>query len=223
MEEVKLHGMWASPFVCRVKWGLELKGIPYEYVEEDISNKSPSLLHYNPLYKKVPVLVHGAKPVCESIIILEYIDEIWPQYPLFPIDPFDRATTRFWIKYADNKLFGSQLLFGSRSREEEEKAKAEAIEFLRTIEEQCLGDKKFFAGEEIGALDLAFGGIAHWLPVLEQITGKILLDADEFPRLYAWTQNFKEAAVIRDNLPDAQKLAGLYNALRDKQLQSAAQ
>lgn len=104
MEEVKLHGMWASPFVCRVKWGLELKGIPYEYVEEDISNKSPSLLHYNPLYKKVPVLVHGAKPVCESIIILEYIDEIWPQYPLFPIDPFDRATTRFWIKYADNKV-----------------------------------------------------------------------------------------------------------------------
>lgn len=120
-------------------------------------------------------------------------------------------------------MFGSQLLFGSRSREEEEKAKAEAIEFLRTIEEQCLGDKKFFAGEEIGALDLAFGGIAHWLPVLEQITGKILLDADEFPRLYAWTQNFKEAAVIRDNLPDAQKLAGLYNALRDKQLRSAAQ
>ncbi|CAK9318816.1 unnamed protein product [Citrullus colocynthis] len=223
MEEVKLHGMWASPFTYRVKWGLELKGIPYQYVEEDITNKSPLLLHYNPLHKKVPVLVHGGKPVCESIVILEYMDEIWPQYPLFPINPFDRAMARFWIKYTDNKLFGNRLLFGSGSGEEAEKARAEGIEFLRTIEEQCLGDKKFFAGEAIGALDLAFGGIAQWLPVLEEVSGWKLLNADEFPRLYAWTKNFKEAAVIRDNLPGADKLAGLYNRLRHQRLRSAAE
>lgn len=98
--KVKVHGMWASPWVRRVTIALKIKGIPYEYIEEDLKNKSQLLLQYNPVKKLVPVLVHEGRPIPESLIILEYIDEIWNNSPkLFPHDPYQRAEVRFWADF----------------------------------------------------------------------------------------------------------------------------
>lgn len=103
--EVKLHGMWASTFSKRVELALRLKGIPYEYIEEDLSNKSELLLQYNPVHKKIPVLVHKGKPIAESYIILEYIDETWKTSPkLFPEDPYQRAKVRFWASFIQQQV-----------------------------------------------------------------------------------------------------------------------
>uniref|UniRef100_A0A453JIR8 Glutathione S-transferase n=2 Tax=Aegilops tauschii subsp. strangulata TaxID=200361 RepID=A0A453JIR8_AEGTS len=48
--ELKLVGMWASPFMVRVQIALRLKGLSYEYVEEDLQNKSELLLRSNPVH-----------------------------------------------------------------------------------------------------------------------------------------------------------------------------
>ena len=101
-EQVKLHGMWASPWVRRVTIALKIKGISYEYFEEDLKNKSQLLLKYNPVKKLVPVLVHQGRPIPESLIILEYIDETWTSSPkLLPFDPYQRAKVRFWVNFID--------------------------------------------------------------------------------------------------------------------------
>ena len=73
--EVVSFGTWASNPCTRVELGLKLKDIPYEYVEEDLKNKSELLLCYYPIHKKIPILVHNGKSISMSLIILQYIEE----------------------------------------------------------------------------------------------------------------------------------------------------
>ena len=105
-EGMKLYGTKLSPFVLRVEWALKLKGIEYEYVVEDLKNKSPQLLEYNPVHKQVPVLVHHGKPICESTVILEYIEDAWKDCgpSILPSDPHQKAVARFWAKFSEEKV-----------------------------------------------------------------------------------------------------------------------
>ncbi|GLT78137.1 hypothetical protein SLA2020_496830 [Shorea laevis] len=221
MGEVKLLGAWPSPSVYRVIWALKLKGIPYEYIEQDLYNKSPLLLQSNPVHKKIPVLIHGGNPIAESVVILQYIEDKWPQNPLLPSDPYEKAVARFWVKFADEKGLSIVKVFVS-SGQELEKAAKESLEMLEIIEEHApgLGQKKFFGGDKIGMVDLTLGQLAHWMGAIEEVTGVKIKEAGKFPRLEAWIKNFKEDPVIKENLPEFKDMVAVMKHRRETLLAS---
>lgn len=104
-DEVVLLDCWASPFCMRAKIALAEKGVDFEVRAEDLfGGKSDLLLNSNPIYKKVPVLLHNGKPLCESTVIVGYIDETWPSPPLLPSCAYQRAQARFWADFIDKKV-----------------------------------------------------------------------------------------------------------------------
>ncbi|KAB2009374.1 hypothetical protein ERO13_D10G146600v2 [Gossypium hirsutum] len=218
MAEVKLHGFWSSPFSHRVIWALKIKGVNYEYIEEDLSNKSELLLKYNPVYKKIPVLVHGGEPIAESLVILEYIEETWPNNPLLPIDPYDKAIARFWIQFGVDKGPIFSDFFRSTGGEEQEKTTKELLEALKIIEEQALGDKKFFGGNAINLVDISYGMIAYWFKIMEEVIEVNVLEPNTLPRLCQWAQNFMEVPVIKENIPERYKVLAYLRHIRQKLL-----
>jgi glutathione S-transferase len=66
--------------------------------------------HLTPEFKKmnprgvVPVLVHDGHTIVESSVICTYLDEVFPNPPLMPKDPVERATMRLWCKLPDDFL-----------------------------------------------------------------------------------------------------------------------
>lgn len=106
-KELVLLDCGVSPFCMRVKIALAEKGVEnYKAIPEEnlLTAKSELLLRSNPIYKKVPVLLHNGKPLCESTIIVSYIDETWPSPPLLPPCAYGRAQARFWADFIDKKV-----------------------------------------------------------------------------------------------------------------------
>ncbi|XP_047170142.1 glutathione S-transferase 3-like [Vigna umbellata] len=182
-DEVVLVDFNLSMFCVRVKIALAEKGVEFENREEDLENtKSELLLQMNPVYKKVPVLIHNGKPISESLIIVEYIDEIWSdRTPLLPTHPYQRAQARFWAHFVDHKVHEVAKRMWTGKRGEHEEDKKELVENLKQLEE-ALGDMPYFGGQTFGFVDIALIPFYKWFSIYEKI-GNFKLNC---PKLTSW-------------------------------------
>ena len=91
-----LYGYWRSSAAYRVRLALAWKGLSATAVPVDIRTgiqSGPDYLALNP-QALVPVLVDGDAVLSQSLAIIEYLEDAYPQPPLLPADPIGRARVR---------------------------------------------------------------------------------------------------------------------------------
>ncbi|XP_049405370.1 glutathione S-transferase U17-like [Solanum stenotomum] len=213
---VKLLGSWASPFVNRVEIALKIKSIEsHELIQENVLNKSELLLKSNPVYKKIPVLIHDEQPIRESLVILQYIDEAWLNGPsVLPSDPYDRAIARFWAAYIDEKWYPLVVEFRNVEAKEAKTAVVEKISEGNMLLEEAFikisKGKSYFGGDRIGYLGIVLGSLLGWVKAIEIMDEMKILDETKLPSLAEWDERFFSDKAVKDIIPQPEKLVEAY-------------
>ena len=98
MSQLLLYSYFRSSTSYRVRIAMNLKALNYEYkaihlLKNGGEQHSAEYRKLNPA-GEVPTLVHDGKVIGQSFAIIEYLDDIFPQNPLFPKDAFLKAKVR---------------------------------------------------------------------------------------------------------------------------------
>jgi glutathione S-transferase len=108
------------PYCARARIVLAEKGVEYETVLVDLDDRPDWIYEKNPL-GKVPVLEEGDFVLPESAVIMEYLEERYPQPALLPEDPAERAWVRLRIERFDNALGDAYYAFRRRDEDGEQR------------------------------------------------------------------------------------------------------
>ncbi|KMZ73306.1 Glutathione S-transferase U18 [Zostera marina] len=185
-------------------------------MEEDLGSKSELLLQSNPIYKKVPVLFHDDRAICDSPIIIEYIDTVWntpDSPPILPLDPYDRAVAKFWGVFIDDKLYSAFRWTIGGLTEAVRVANVEELHSVLQVLETALGKygegKRFFGGDSLGYVDIVLGSALGWIKTAEILTEVKFLDEEKTPLLLTWAERFCAHSAVKGLIPETEKLVQL--------------
>lgn len=171
---LKLYGGYFCPFVQRAWIALHEKNVPHQYIEINPYKKAPEFLAMNPRglvpTLAVPVGAKGQtqKPLFESTIVCEYIDEAFNDEakngrPLLPVDAYERARARLWIDHAATKIipgFYKLLQHQPQKSYSLDEAREELHKSILTFTAEMDPEGPFFLGKDISLVDIS---LAPWL------------------------------------------------------------
>ncbi len=189
---LNLIGVGLSPFVRKVRVVLAEKNLSYDHdplipmgVSDEFKKKSP--------LGKIPCLEHDGRPIPDSSVICDYLERVFPEPPLYPADPYDRARALWFEEYADTKMLDAGVpIFQERAlakrffqREPDEAKVEQAINvdlppFLDYLEGQ-IGDGEYLVAGRFTLADIAVAS-----PFVNFQYGGYRPDASRWPKLAAF-------------------------------------
>ncbi len=175
---------------AKVKIALLEKGLTFETPTVDSALlRSSAFLAMNPL-GKVPVLEDGAFAIGESEVIVEYLEDRYPNPPLLPQSAEGRARSRWYSRFHDLYL-GPQLstlyfaLSDGRAGLPEFAAEVERLFALVALLEAHVDPRPYLLGEQFTLADAPYVLSYHFIQILSAAHGRPLTDA-HMPRLARW-------------------------------------
>jgi glutathione S-transferase len=153
-----------SPYAQKVKIALAEKNVPFELRQPNlVAGDTAELASFNPRLE-VPALVDGETAVFDSTIILEYIEDRWPDPPLLPASPAERARARMIedvcdtyyeaINWAVIEIMIFQRAKGDLAASLIARASAQTAGINAYLAGQ-LGSRPYFHGDSFGWADLS--------------------------------------------------------------------
>ena len=200
--KVKIIGGPASPYVRKVLAALAWKGIAYEIDPIVPFFGGEAFGSISPL-RRIPVYIDDKVTLCDSSVILQYLEDRWPQKSLYPSDIATRAHARWLEEYADTrvgdvfiwKLFYDAVIgpaiFGTE-RHPEQRASVLAKdlpEVMTYLESQAPED-----GFLCGALSVADLALAPHFANLGW--ARVELDRARWPKCGAWLKRVHDATAL---------------------------
>jgi glutathione S-transferase len=169
-----LYDAARCPFCARTRIVLAEKRVPFEAVAIDLDDRPAWIVEKNPPAGRVPVVEEDGWVLPESAVINEYLEERYPDPPLLPADPAERAAARFIVFRFDD--FQRPYYALRRGEEGAADAFAGQLESLDAL----LGAMPYLTGRAFGLADIAY---LPWVIRARELLG---LDLEPWPALTGW-------------------------------------
>ncbi|HKC22714.1 MAG TPA: glutathione S-transferase family protein [Gaiellaceae bacterium] len=184
---ITLYDADRCPYCARVRIALAEKGVEYETVVIDLDDRPSWIYEKNPL-GRVPVLEEDAFVLPESAVIDEYLEERYPEPPLWPADAAERALGRLLVFRFDQLSKPYYALRreqdGARERLDAELAKLNAI----------LDAQPYLTGREFGLADITY------VPWILRARDRMSVELGSFGALAKWLERLSERPAIAAEL-----------------------
>ncbi len=165
------------PYAARARIVLAEKGLDYDAVEIDLDDRPAWLYEKNPL-GRVPVYEEdGGFVLPESEVIMEYLEERYPEPALWPPDPAERALGRLWLQRFDDRLGDVYYAVRRGTEGARDALDAKLGELDRVLEGQ-----PYLTGREYGLADIGY------VPWLLRATERLEVELEPFPALASWLE-----------------------------------
>jgi len=181
---ITLYNAARCPYAARVRIVLAEKGVEVETVEIDLSDRPAWLYEKNPAGRVPVVEEDGGRPLPESAVIMEFLEERYPEPALLPHDPADRAAVRLLV-FRDHDLTDPYYAF----RRGEEGAEEQLDAALARLDAD-LSERDYLSGAEYGLADIAY---VPWILRARDVMGVSLSD---YPSLGAWLERLEQRPAI---------------------------